>query len=69
MADAPLKTMKCENWEHDNLNFVLSAISYVFKTLKDKFPKAHIYCLINTELKAEISAETKKACQIYGITE
>ena len=68
-ADVPLGTIKYENWEHDDLYFVLPAISYFFKTLKDKLPKAHIYCLINTELKPEISAEMRKACQIYGITE
>ena len=32
-ADAPLGTMKYENWEHDDLYFVLPAISYFFKTL------------------------------------
>ena len=39
------------------------------KTLKDKLPKAHSYCLINIELKPEISAGMKKACQIYDMTE
>lgn len=68
-ADAPIGTMKYENWEHDDLYFVLPAISYFFKTLKAKLPKAHIYCMINTELKPEISSEMKKVCQIYDIEE
>lgn len=68
-ADAPLGAMKYENWEHSDLYFVLPAICYFFKTLKDKLPQAHIYCLINTELKPEISEGMRKICQIYGITE
>ena len=68
-ANAPLGTMKNENWEHKDLFFVLPAITYFFKTLRDNLPQAHIYCLINTELKPEISAGMKIACQIYGITE
>lgn len=68
-ADAPLGTMKYENWEKDDLYSVLPAICYFLKILKDKLPKADIYCLINTELKPEISAGMRKACQIYGITE
>ena len=68
-AEAPLGTMKYENWEKDDLYSVLPAICYFLKILKDKLPKADIYCLINTELKPEISAGMRKACQIYGITE
>ena len=68
-ADAPLGTMKFENWKNDDLYSVLPVICYFLKTLKDKLPKAHIYCLINTELKPEISAGMRIACQIYGITE
>lgn len=68
-ADVSLGTTKCENWEPDDLYFVLPAISYFFKTLKDQLPQAHIYCLINTELKPEISEEMKRVCQFYGITE
>jgi len=68
-ANAPLGTKKYENWENKDLYFVLPAICYFLKTLKNKLPKAHIYCLINTELNPEISAVMRKACQIYGITE
>ena len=64
-----LGTMKFENWENDDLYSVLPAICYFLKKLKDKLPKAHIYCLINTGLKPEISAGMRRACQIYGITE
>ena len=68
-SGAPLGTMKFENWEEDDLYSVLPAICYFLKTLKDKLPQAHIYCLINTDLKPEISEGMRTACQIYGITE
>ena len=68
-ANAPLGTMKYENWENKDLYSVLPAICYFLKALKDKLPKAHIYCLINTDLKPEISAGMRNACQTYGITE
>jgi len=47
----------------------MPAICYFFKALRDELPKADIYCLINTELKPEISDGMKEVCQMYGITE
>ena len=67
-ADAPLGAMKYENWENNDLYLVLPAIGYFFKILRDKLPKADIYCLINTELKPEISYGMRQACQMYGVT-
>ena len=67
-ADAPLGTIKYENWETDDLYSVLPAICYFLKILKDKLPKAEIYCLINTELKPEIAEGMRNACQMYGVT-
>lgn len=67
-SNAPLGTIKYENWENDDLYFVLPAISYFFKELKKALPKADIYCLINTDLKTEISDGMTEACEIYGIT-
>jgi len=67
-SDAPLGSMKYEDWEREDLYFVLPAICYFLKTLKEQLPEAEIYCLINTELKSEIDEGLKKACQIYGVT-
>jgi len=68
-ADTPLGTIKYEKWETADLYFVLPAIYYFLKTLKDKLPEAEIFCLINTELKPEISEGMRNACHMYGITE
>jgi len=66
-SEAPLGERKYENWEKEDLYSVLPAISYFFKTLKDTLPEADIYCLINTELKDEITDAMKEACQMYGV--
>ena len=66
-ADAPLGELKYENWEKQDLYFVLPAIAYYFKLLKENLPNTDIYCMINTELKPEISAGMKAVCEKYGI--
>jgi len=68
-SGAPIGELKFENWEKQDLYFVLPAVCYFFKLLKEKLPQADIYCLINTELNEEISAGMKTACRKYGIRE
>ena len=68
-ADAPLGDMQYENWHHEDLYSALPAICYFFKVLRDILPEAKIYCLINTELKSEITEGMKEVCRKYGITE
>lgn len=66
-AMVPLGVSKYENWSNDDLYFVLPAISYFFKILKNALSRAEIYCLINTGLKSEISDEMKTVCEMYNI--
>lgn len=40
---------------------------FVFGGTNDSWPKADIYCLINTELKPEIFHGMRSACQMYGV--
>lgn len=67
-ANAPLGTIKTKDWERQDLYSVLPAVFCFLKTLKDILPFADIYCLINTELKAEIADSMHQACEMYGIT-
>lgn len=67
-AEAPLGRMKYDNFKEDDLYCVLPAICYFFKTIKETLPQADIFCMINTDLKPEISEGMKKACEKYGIT-
>lgn len=65
-SGAPLGELKLDNWGNDDLYFVLPAICCLVKKLKDVLPEADIYCLVNTELKAEITDAFEKACETYG---
>lgn len=67
-ADAPLGEPTYSDWKHDNFFFVLPAICYFLYRLRETLPQAEIYCLINTELKSEISDCMEKACRRYSIT-
>ena len=67
-ADAPLGNAKFEGWEEKDLYQVLPAVCYFLWLLKQTLPEAWLYCLINTELKQEISDCMRAACARYGIT-
>lgn len=67
-CDAPLGTMMYENWEDSDLYRVLPAFGYFFQLLKETVPEATILCLINTELKEEVSEGLKMVSEKNGIT-
>ena len=67
-ADAPLGVEKLQDWEEQDLYCVLPAVFCFFKSLKAQLPEAEIYCLINTELKPEITSAMRRACSAYEIT-
>lgn len=67
-ANAPLGTLKYDNFEKQDLYSVLPAIGCFFKILKETLPNADIYCLINTELKPEIVSALTTVSKKYDIT-
>ena len=67
-ANAPLGNMQYDGYQKEDLYCVLPAICCFFKTLKQTLPNAQIYCLINTELKAEITRCFEQVCEKYDIT-
>ena len=66
-SEAPLGKPEYSHWEKRDLYYVLPAISYFLRKLKDTLHDANIYCLINTELKQEITDCFKESCSRYGI--
>lgn len=66
-CDAPLGELKYEDWKEEDLYFVLPAICYFMKSLKEVLPEKNIVCIINTDLKTEIANGMKIACNYYGI--
>ena len=67
-SNAPLGEEKFDNWEEADLYSVLPALPYFLKQVKDTLPCAEIYCLINTDIKSEITDCLKTACKKYNIT-
>lgn len=65
---AELGNEQYEDHTESDLYYVLPAICYFLKLLKQTLPDAAIYCMINTDLKLEISACMEHACEKYGIT-
>lgn len=66
-SNAPLGSLKFADWEKKDLYCVLPAIAYFFKTLHEQLPDTEIICLINTELKPEITEAFNIVCEKYGI--
>lgn len=66
-CEAPLGESKYADWKKEDLYSVLPAIPYFFKNLKEALPEANIICIINSELKPEITEGMKAACEYYGI--
>ena len=67
-ANSPLGELNQKDITEKDLYCVLPAINYFFKTLRSALPNANIYCLANTELKAEIYTAFEIACKEYNIT-
>ena len=66
-SDAPLGESMPEGQKEADLFSVLPAISYFLSDLKKTLPEADIYCLVNTELKPEITSELQSAALRAGI--
>lgn len=64
---APLGEMQYDNWSEKDLYSVLPAMCCFFKTLRDILPQAVIYCLINTDLKPEITQCMLESCQRHAM--
>ena len=68
VIDAPLGKMQFGNWTKADLYNVCPAICYLLHLIRETLPQADIYCLINTELKPEVTDCLKAASEKYGIT-
>ena len=66
-CEAPLGKMQYEDWKKEDLYFVLPAICYYFKKLRETIPGATIYCLINTGLKTEVTEALKEMCVMHNL--
>ena len=66
-SNAPLGEVKYDLVEESDLYSVLPAICYFLHLVRETLPKAKIYCLINTDIKAAITSCLEEASERYGI--
>ena len=64
-ANSPVGELMYSDWEKKDLYSVLPAFSYFLKRLREVFPESRIVCLINTELKEEITNGFVAASEHY----
>jgi len=66
-ANSPLGNKIFSGWTPDDLYNVFPAFSYLVSMIVSNFPGTRIYCIINDELKAEISDFYKLVCGKNGV--
>ena len=66
-CDAPIGQLVYSDWSKENLYSVLPAFCYLLKRLKDNLSNTRIICLINCDLKEEITLGFKSSCENYGV--
>ena len=66
-AESPMGELKYEGWTSEELYLVLPAFCYLLGRIKEEVPSARLICIINTELKDEITEGFKTACEHYNV--
>ena len=66
-ANAPIGKAMYSDWETEDLYCVLPAFSYLLDLLVKNLTNTKIYCIINSELKSEITEFYKSACERNGV--
>ena len=64
---APLGELMFSGWKREDLYSVRPAITHFLSRVKEELPEANIVCIINTELKDEVTDCFLQACGRYGI--
>ena len=65
-ADSPIGQLKFSGWTDEDLACYLPACCYMLDYLRREAPQAEIVCVINSELKPEITQGQIDACSHYG---
>lgn len=65
-VNVELGEMKFSDWEKEELYKVLPAISCFMARLRETLPEARLVCLINSDLKPEITEAMKQSSERFG---
>ncbi|MFV0291163.1 MAG: SGNH/GDSL hydrolase family protein [Mangrovibacterium sp.] len=67
-AKAPIGEFKYNNWTIEELYTFRPAFAFMLFALKNKYPKAKIYNITNSELSNEVSESMNEICNYYEIS-
>lgn len=65
-ANSPIGQLKFSDWTEDDLASYLPACCYMLDYLRREAPQTEIVCIVNSELKPEITQGQFDACEHYG---
>lgn len=65
-TNGPVGEVKFDDITEEDLLSVLPGMSYFMKNLRETVPNAKVYCLINTDLKYDITNGYKEIAERYG---
>jgi len=66
-ADAPLGEAMYAGWMTEDLYQVLPAFAYFVKRIKEILPQANVFCIMNTDLKTEVTSGYEAVCSYYQV--
>lgn len=66
-AGSPIGEMKFGQWTEEDLKAYLPACCHMLDYLKTEAPESEVVCIINTELKDEITRGMIDVCNHYGV--
>ena len=66
-ANSPLGNKLYSDWSFADLYNVFPAFSYLIHMITSNLPQTKIFCIINNELKNEISTFYKYVCKKNGV--
>ena len=64
-ANAPIGEIMYSNWDKEDLYSVLPAFCYLLDRVSKNLPDTNVYCIINTDLKSDITEGFTKVCEKY----
>ncbi len=62
-AGSPMGEYKYEDWTDDDLKNFRPALACLFSRLKEQYPNAKIYSILNSELKEDINESCREICK------
>ncbi len=66
-ADSPIGKIMYSAWKKEDLYSTLPAFCYLLSRIKEHLPSTRLICIINCDLKDEITTGFKTACEKYGV--